>query len=155
MPSNGICRGFAIKYGKFLLPPRFLTALSLPNVPACKQFKRIFISIFNKYFILCNTPNICYDKNDVVTHHNACNVTHGVYWQKSWKEVTNGRIFWCHIKNKLYTGSFFWYGLSFPSGNTTRWYGGLGRKRFQPFYPQYREFPVPYKIWARCRWNAG
>ena len=77
--SNGICRGFAIKYGKFLLPPRFLTALSLPNVPACKQFQRIFISIFNKYFILCNTPNICYDKNDVVTHHNACNVTHGVY----------------------------------------------------------------------------
>ena len=41
--------------------------------------KRIPISIFNKYFVLCNPPNICYDKNDVVTHHNACNVTHGVY----------------------------------------------------------------------------
>ena len=61
------------------LPPRSLMTLSIPNVPACKQFQRIFISIFNKYFILCNTPNICYDKNDVVTHHNACNVTHGVY----------------------------------------------------------------------------
>ena len=31
--SNGICRGFAFKYGKFLLPPRFLTALSVPKVP--------------------------------------------------------------------------------------------------------------------------
>ena len=28
MPSNGICRGFSFKYGKFLPPPRFLTALS-------------------------------------------------------------------------------------------------------------------------------
>ena len=33
VPSNGICRGFAFKYGKFLLPPRFLTALSVPKVP--------------------------------------------------------------------------------------------------------------------------
>ena len=79
VPSNGICRGFTFKYGKFLLPPRSLMTLSIPNVPACKQFQRIFISIFNKYFMLCNTPNICYDKNDVVTHRNACNVTHGVY----------------------------------------------------------------------------
>ena len=31
VPSNGICRGFAFKYGKFLLPPRFLTALSVPK----------------------------------------------------------------------------------------------------------------------------
>ena len=30
---NGICRGFAFQYGKFLLPPRFLTALSVPKVP--------------------------------------------------------------------------------------------------------------------------
>ena len=35
--SNGICRGFAFKYGKFLLPPRFLTALSVPKVPTRKQ----------------------------------------------------------------------------------------------------------------------
>ena len=35
--SNGICRGFAFKYGKFLLPPRFLTALSVPKVPTCEQ----------------------------------------------------------------------------------------------------------------------
>ena len=33
MTSNGICRGFAFKYGKFLLSPRFLTALSVPKVP--------------------------------------------------------------------------------------------------------------------------
>ena len=31
VPSNGICRGFAFKYGKFLLPPRFLTALPMPD----------------------------------------------------------------------------------------------------------------------------
>ena len=38
VPSNGICRGFAFKYGKFLLPPRFLTALSVPKVPTCEQY---------------------------------------------------------------------------------------------------------------------
>ena len=33
VPSNGICRGFAFKYSKFLLPPRFLTALlKLPGI---------------------------------------------------------------------------------------------------------------------------
>ncbi|WP_287141988.1 hypothetical protein, partial [Clostridium sp.] len=37
--SNGICRGFAFKYGKFLLPPRFLTALSVPKVPTRKQYQ--------------------------------------------------------------------------------------------------------------------
>ena len=37
MNSNGICRGFAFKYGKFLLPPRFLTALSVPKVPTRVQ----------------------------------------------------------------------------------------------------------------------
>ena len=37
VPSNGICRGFAFKYGKFLLPPRFLTALSVPKVPTREQ----------------------------------------------------------------------------------------------------------------------
>ena len=37
VPSNGICRGFAFKYGKFLLPPRFLTALSVPKVPTQEQ----------------------------------------------------------------------------------------------------------------------
>ena len=37
MNSNGICRGFAFKYGKFLLPPRFLTALSVPTVPTREQ----------------------------------------------------------------------------------------------------------------------
>ena len=35
--SNGICRGFAFKYGKFLLPPRFLTALSVTKVPTQEQ----------------------------------------------------------------------------------------------------------------------
>ena len=35
--SNGICRGFAFQYGKFLLPPRFLTALSVPKVPTREQ----------------------------------------------------------------------------------------------------------------------
>jgi hypothetical protein len=33
VPSNGICRGFAFQYGKFLLSPHFLTALSVPKVP--------------------------------------------------------------------------------------------------------------------------
>ena len=37
VPSNGICHGFAFKYGKFLLPPRFLTALLLPKVPPREQ----------------------------------------------------------------------------------------------------------------------
>jgi hypothetical protein len=37
VPSNGICRGFAFKYGKFLLSPRFLTALSVPKVPTREQ----------------------------------------------------------------------------------------------------------------------
>ena len=37
VPSNGICRGFAFKYGKFLLPPRFLTALLPPKVPTREQ----------------------------------------------------------------------------------------------------------------------
>ena len=37
VPSDGICRGFAFKYGKFLLPPRFLTALSVPTVPTREQ----------------------------------------------------------------------------------------------------------------------
>ena len=37
VPSNGICHGFAFKYGKFLLPPRFLTALLLPKVPTREQ----------------------------------------------------------------------------------------------------------------------
>ena len=36
--SNGICRGFAFKYGKFLLP-RFLTALSVPKVPTREQLR--------------------------------------------------------------------------------------------------------------------
>ena len=40
VPSNGICRGFAFKYGKFLLPPRFLTALLEPKVPPREQFPR-------------------------------------------------------------------------------------------------------------------
>ena len=35
--SNGICRDFAFKYGKFLLAPRFLTALSVPKVPTRVQ----------------------------------------------------------------------------------------------------------------------
>ena len=39
VPSNGICCGFAFKYGKFLLPPRFLTALSVPKVPTRKQYQ--------------------------------------------------------------------------------------------------------------------
>ena len=39
VPSNGICRGFAFKYGKFLLPPRFLTALSVPKVPTREQLR--------------------------------------------------------------------------------------------------------------------
>ena len=37
VPSNRFYRGFAFKYNKFLLPPRYLTALSLPKVPACEQ----------------------------------------------------------------------------------------------------------------------
>ena len=46
VPSNEICRGFAFKYGKFLLPPRFLTALSVPKVPTHQQlFSLSHISI--------------------------------------------------------------------------------------------------------------
>ena len=41
--SNGICRGFAFKYGKFLLPPRFLTALSVPKVPTREQLQKMYI----------------------------------------------------------------------------------------------------------------
>ena len=43
VPSNGICRGFAFKYGKFLLPPRFLTALSVPKVPTREQLQKMYI----------------------------------------------------------------------------------------------------------------
>ncbi len=39
VPSNGICRGSAFKYGKILLPPRFLTALSVPKVPTREQLR--------------------------------------------------------------------------------------------------------------------
>jgi len=47
VPSNGICRGF----GKFLLPPRFLTALSVPKVPTCET-----VSIISSFvFILFST----------------------------------------------------------------------------------------------------
>ena len=46
--SNGICRGFAFQYGKFLLPPRFLTALSVPKVPTREQ-KRFFLSKIPTY----------------------------------------------------------------------------------------------------------
>ena len=35
--SNGICRGFAFKYGKFPLPLRYRTALSVPKVPTHVQ----------------------------------------------------------------------------------------------------------------------
>ena len=52
VPSNGICRGFAFKYGKFLLPPRFLTALSVPKVPTCEQyhfFPLTAVSYFHSY----------------------------------------------------------------------------------------------------------
>ena len=37
VPSNGICRGFAFKYGKFPLSPLYLTALSVPKVPTSEQ----------------------------------------------------------------------------------------------------------------------
>ena len=43
VPSNGIYRGFAFKYGKFLLPPRFLTALSVPKVPTREQLQKMYI----------------------------------------------------------------------------------------------------------------
>ena len=46
VPSNGICRGFAFKYGKFLLPPRFLTALSVPKVPTCETVTIISSFVF-------------------------------------------------------------------------------------------------------------
>ena len=38
MTSNGICRGFAFKYGKFPLPLRYCTALSGPKVPTRVQY---------------------------------------------------------------------------------------------------------------------
>ena len=37
MTSNGICRGFPFKYGKFPLPLRYCTALSVPKVPTHVQ----------------------------------------------------------------------------------------------------------------------
>ena len=43
VPSNGICRGVAFKYGKFLLPPRFLAALSVPKVPTREQLQKMYI----------------------------------------------------------------------------------------------------------------
>ena len=50
MNSNGICRGFAFKYGKFLLPPRFFTALSVPKVPTREQLLSLsHISIKNAF----------------------------------------------------------------------------------------------------------
>ncbi|MFQ9207986.1 MAG: hypothetical protein ACLR3S_01730 [Clostridium fessum] len=49
--SNGICRGFAFQYGKFLLPPRFLTALSVPKVPTREPVTSISLfSIFSQIF---------------------------------------------------------------------------------------------------------
>ena len=46
MTSNGICRGFAFKYGKFPLPLRYRTALSVPKVPTMYN---------NPYLILIHT----------------------------------------------------------------------------------------------------
>ena len=41
-----ICRGFAFKYGKFPLPLRYRTALSVPKVP---------IMYSNKSFVRCHS----------------------------------------------------------------------------------------------------
>ena len=49
MTSDGICRGFAFKYGKFPLPLRYRTALSVPKVPtmysnatdSCNRIERL------------------------------------------------------------------------------------------------------------------
>ena len=43
MTSNGICRGFAFKYGKFPLPLRYRTALSVPKVPTRVQKKLLLL----------------------------------------------------------------------------------------------------------------
>ena len=53
VPSNGICRGFAFKYGKFLLPPRFLTALSVPKVPTVTIFSFAGQEVHTKLQQLC------------------------------------------------------------------------------------------------------
>ena len=55
VPSNGICRGFAFKYGKFLLPPRFLTALSVPKVPTREQKRN---RIYQKMTEFCKLTSV-------------------------------------------------------------------------------------------------
>ena len=79
VPSNGICRGFASQYGKFLLPPRFLTALSAPKVPTREQFQKAGIcekhgklKCLHKratYDIICRTLYTKKMKEDIEMKH--------------------------------------------------------------------------------------
>ena len=55
VPSNGICRGFAFKYGEFLLPPRFLTALSVPKVSTREQKRN---RIYQKMTEFCKLTSV-------------------------------------------------------------------------------------------------
>ena len=68
MPSNGICRGFAFKYGKFLLPPRFLTALSVPKVPTREQLLSLsHISIKIAFSYSCHDADTIFPVSFIFT----------------------------------------------------------------------------------------
>ena len=75
VPSNGICRGFTFKYSKFLLPPRFPTALSVPKVPTrepshpdkrCSPPLNDFIFLWHKFPVNRNNFLILHRHSRVV-----------------------------------------------------------------------------------------
>ena len=68
VPSNGICRGSAFKYGKFLLPPRFLTALSVPTVPTREQLLSLsHISIKIAFSYSCHDADTIFPVSFIFT----------------------------------------------------------------------------------------
>ena len=68
MPSNGICHGFAFQYGKFLLPPRFLTALSVPKVPTREQLLSLsHISIKIAFSYSCHDADTIFPVSFIFT----------------------------------------------------------------------------------------
>ena len=73
VPSNGICRGSAFKYGKFLLPPRFLTALSVPTVPTREQLLSLsHISIKNAFSYSYHDADTIFPVSFILTASSFC-----------------------------------------------------------------------------------
>ena len=68
VPNNGICRGFTFKYGKFLLPPRFLTTLSVPTVPTREQLLSLsHISIKIAFSYSCHDADTIFPVSFIFT----------------------------------------------------------------------------------------